>query len=31
MDLIYIGVTILFFALTWGLLELCAVLSGGEA
>jgi hypothetical protein len=31
MDLIYIGVVVIFFALTWGLLKLCEVLMGGES
>ena len=31
MDLIYIGVVLIFFALTWALLMLCEVLMGGES
>jgi hypothetical protein len=31
MDLIYIGVVVIFFALTWGLLKLCEGLMGGES
>ena len=30
MDLIYIGVVLIFFALTWALLKLCENLLGGE-
>ena len=30
MDLVYLGVTVLFFALTWGLVRLCGALQGGE-
>lgn len=30
MDLLYIGVAVLFFALTWGLLKGCEILGGGE-
>lgn len=30
MDLIYIGLTILFFALTWGLIEYSDRLMGGS-
>lgn len=26
-DIIYIGITILFFAITWGLMKMCDVLS----
>ena len=31
MDLIYLGVVIVFFALTWGLLTLCEGLMGDES
>ena len=31
MDLIYVGVTLIFFVLTWALLKLCEALLGGEA
>jgi len=31
MDIIYLGVVLIFFALTWGLLKLCEVLLGGES
>jgi hypothetical protein len=31
MDLIYLGVIALFFALTWALLKLCEILLGGES
>jgi hypothetical protein len=31
MDLLYIALTMIFFASTWGLVELCARLAGGEA
>jgi hypothetical protein len=30
MDLIYLAVVVLFFALTWGLLKLCGALGGGR-
>ena len=30
MDLIYIGVILIFFALTWALLKLCENLLGGK-
>jgi hypothetical protein len=30
MDLIFIGVVLIFFALTWALLKLCENLLGGE-
>ena len=30
MDLVYLGATVLFFVLTWGLVRLCAALQGGE-
>lgn len=29
MDLVYLGVTLVFFALTWALLKLCERLFGG--
>jgi hypothetical protein len=29
MDLIYVGLAILFFTLTWGLVRLCSALRGG--
>lgn len=28
MDLVYVAVVVVFFALTWGLLKLCAKLGG---
>jgi hypothetical protein len=31
MDLIYLGVTVAFFVLTWGLLKLCGALMEGES
>ena len=31
MDLVYMGITLVFFALSWGLLKLCERLMGGEA
>jgi hypothetical protein len=31
MDIVYIGLTLLFFVLSWGLLKLCERLMGGEA
>ena len=31
MDLIYLGITIVFFALSWALLVLCERLMGGES
>jgi len=31
MDLFYLGVTIIFFGLTWALLKLCEWLLGGES
>jgi hypothetical protein len=31
MDLVYVGITLVFFALSWGLLKLCERLMGGEA
>jgi hypothetical protein len=31
MDLFYVGITIIFFILTWGLLKLCESLLGGES
>jgi hypothetical protein len=31
MDLIYLGVVLIFFALTWGLLRLCEGLMGGKS
>jgi hypothetical protein len=31
MDIVYIGLTLLFFILSWGLLKLCERLMGGEA
>jgi hypothetical protein len=30
MDLIYIAVVVIFFALTWGLLKLCGILGGAQ-
>ena len=30
MDIFYVALTAIFFALTWGLVELCARLGGGE-
>jgi hypothetical protein len=30
MDIVYIAVTILFFALTWALIALCERLMGGQ-
>ena len=30
MDIFYVALTVVFFALTWGLVELCARLGGGE-
>jgi hypothetical protein len=31
MDIVYIGLTLLFFALSWGLLKMCERLMGGGA
>ena len=31
MDIVYIGLTLLFFVLSWGLLKLCERLMGGDA
>jgi hypothetical protein len=31
MDWLYLGVTLLFFGLTWALLKLCEVLLGGDS
>jgi hypothetical protein len=31
MDLVYVGITLVFFALSWALLKLCERLMGGEA
>ncbi len=31
MDIIYIGVMLIFFALTWALIKLCEALLGGES
>ncbi|HLF27691.1 MAG TPA: potassium ABC transporter ATPase [Anaerolineae bacterium] len=31
MDIVYVGITLVFFALSWGLLKLCERLMGGEA
>jgi hypothetical protein len=31
MDIIYLAITLVFFALSWGLLKLCERLMGGEA
>jgi hypothetical protein len=31
MDIVYIGLTLIFFALSWALLKLCERLMGGEA
>jgi len=30
MDMIYVGITLVFFALTWGLLRLCLSVGGGR-
>ncbi len=31
MDLVYLALTVIFFASAWGLMGLCARLMGGEA
>ena len=31
MDIVYIGLTLIFFALSWALIKLCERLMGGEA
>jgi hypothetical protein len=30
MDMLYVAITLVFFALTWGLVRLCASLGGGR-
>jgi hypothetical protein len=31
MDLVYLGIVVIFFALTWALLKICERLLGGES
>jgi hypothetical protein len=31
MDIVYVGITLVFFGLSWALLKLCERLMGGEA
>jgi hypothetical protein len=30
MDMIYVGITLVFFILTWGLVQLCSSVGGGR-